>query len=102
MPRLPNGGIRQMKSNADYILVVENQAMFNRLINSSFANMFGSCILFAGSGFPDTMSREILHDMVEELQIPVYGLFDEIHQEWRFSLHTDMAQCIWLLMPNIW
>lgn len=49
--QLPDGELKSCTSTAKYIFVVENMAMFHRLINSKFIEKFGPCILFTANGY---------------------------------------------------
>ena len=63
-------------SNAKYILVIEKEATYTRLIECKFDSKVGPCIMITGKGFPDINTRMLLKKLQEELQIPVFALVD--------------------------
>lgn len=68
--------ICNVTSKAKYILVVEKEATYTRIIESKFYLKVGPCIIITGKGFPDINTRFLLKKLHEELQIPVFALVD--------------------------
>ncbi|RAW39228.1 hypothetical protein PC110_g4558 [Phytophthora cactorum] len=64
-----------MRSNAQCILVIEKDGIFNRLREDKFFEMVPS-ILITGRGFPDLATRIFVSLLSNALGIPVLGLCD--------------------------
>ncbi|EQC39822.1 hypothetical protein SDRG_03242 [Saprolegnia diclina VS20] len=64
-----------MTSDAQYIIVVEKEGIFNRLGEDLFYNRV-PCILVTGKGFPDLATRIFVKKLRDTLRIPVLGLCD--------------------------
>uniref|UniRef100_A0A7S3K6B4 DNA topoisomerase (ATP-hydrolyzing) n=1 Tax=Aureoumbra lagunensis TaxID=44058 RepID=A0A7S3K6B4_9STRA len=67
--------ISDISSDAEFILLVEKDAAYNRLAEDRFYNQF-PCILITGKGQPDVATRAFLHRVTSELQIPVLAFVD--------------------------
>ena len=63
-------------SDAKFILVVEKEATYTRLIECKFHAKVGPCIILTGKGFPDINTRILLKKLQETLKIPVFALVD--------------------------
>lgn len=61
--------------DADFILVVEKGAIFERLNNEEYWKKH-NCILVTGKGQPDRGTRRFLRRLVDEFKLPVYILVD--------------------------
>jgi meiotic recombination protein SPO11 len=61
--------------NAQFILVIEKDAIFKRLTEDKIFNKI-PCILITGCGFPDMGTRMILSFLYNILKIPVYCFVD--------------------------
>lgn len=64
-----------LTSSAVAILVVEKDAVFQRLIDEGLHQRL-SIILITGCGFPDISTRVMLWKCAHDLSIPVLGLYD--------------------------
>ncbi|KAJ7560563.1 hypothetical protein O6H91_04G135800 [Diphasiastrum complanatum] len=62
-------------SEAEYILLVEKETVFQRLANDGYC-MKNRCIVITGRGYPDVPTRSFLRLLVNALHLPVYGLVD--------------------------
>ncbi|XP_042478988.1 meiotic recombination protein SPO11-1 [Macadamia integrifolia] len=62
-------------SIAEYILVVEKEAVFQRLANDKFCST-NRCIIITGRGYPDVSTRRFLRLLTEKLCLPAYCLVD--------------------------
>ncbi|KAJ4982253.1 hypothetical protein NE237_033090 [Protea cynaroides] len=62
-------------SIAEYILVVEKEAVFQRLADDGFCRT-NRCIIITGKGYPDVSTRRFLRLLTENLCLPVYCLVD--------------------------
>ena len=61
--------------DAEYVLVVEKDAIFERLNEEEFWKK-NKCILVTGKGQPDRSTRRIVRRLWEEFDLPVYVLTD--------------------------
>ncbi|KAJ1467645.1 Spo11/DNA topoisomerase VI subunit A [Baffinella frigidus] len=60
---------------AEFILLVEKDAAFQRLAEDKFYNTY-PCIIITGKGEADLATRMFLRRVKEALKIPILGLFD--------------------------
>jgi len=67
--------INILKVEADYVLVIEKDAVFNRLNNEEFWKKH-NCIIVTGKGQPDRGTRRMVRRLWEEFGLPVYVLAD--------------------------
>lgn len=69
--------ITSFESNADYVLIVEKDTVFQRLVND---NLFGQSdqkiILITAKGYPDVNTRTLLKLMSNQLGKPMYIIVD--------------------------
>lgn len=63
------------ESDADFILLVEKDAAFQRLAEDRFYNRF-PCIIITGKGQPDVGTRQFLRKVQDELKLQVLALVD--------------------------
>lgn len=61
--------------SADYILVVEKYAVWNRLNEDKYWKK-NNCLIMTGKGQPARAERRLLHRMAKELKLPVYVFTD--------------------------
>jgi len=69
-----------LELDADYVLVVEKDAIFNRLNKERFWET-NRCILITGKGQPDRSTRRMVRRLWEEHNLPVYVLTDSIPED---------------------
>ncbi|CAH8501725.1 unnamed protein product [Heterobilharzia americana] len=63
--------------SAQFVLVVEKDTIFQKLLNESFYEKFKPCLLVTAKGYPDLMSRKFLAQLNHVYpNIPMLGLFD--------------------------
>lgn len=67
--------ITNIESDAEFILLVEKDAAYNRLAEDRFYNHF-PCILLTGKGQPDVATRMFLRRITSELKLPVFAFVD--------------------------
>ena len=67
--------IRNIQSDAEFILLVEKDAVYMRLAEDRFYHRY-PCIIITAKGQPDVATRMFLRRLKYELKIPVLGLFD--------------------------
>ncbi|XP_067143266.1 meiotic recombination protein SPO11 isoform X2 [Centruroides vittatus] len=68
--------ITNISSNAKFILVIEKDATFQKLLDEKFTVHLGPCIIITGKGFPDINTRKLIHKLWNTLHIPVLALAD--------------------------
>lgn len=61
--------------DAEYVLVIEKDAIFNRLNKERFWER-NRCLIVTGKGQPDRSTRRMVRRLWEELKLPVYVLTD--------------------------
>ncbi|KAM9446017.1 meiotic recombination protein SPO11 [Clarias gariepinus] len=69
-------GVMNIVSSAKFVLVIEKDATFQRLIDDDFCTQFNPCIIITGKGVPDVNSRLMVKKLWETLHIPVFALVD--------------------------
>lgn len=67
--------ITNIQSDAEFILLVEKDAVFMRLAEDRFYNKF-PCIIITGKGQPDVATRMFLRRLKATLKIPVLAFVD--------------------------
>uniref|UniRef100_A0A7S4HJY7 DNA topoisomerase (ATP-hydrolyzing) n=1 Tax=Odontella aurita TaxID=265563 RepID=A0A7S4HJY7_9STRA len=67
--------IESIKSDAEFVLLVEKEAAYMRLAEDRFYHRY-PCIVITAKGQPDVATRMFLSRLTSELQIPVLGLVD--------------------------
>ncbi|KAM9342433.1 meiotic recombination protein SPO11 [Pholidichthys leucotaenia] len=70
------GGIRNIASSAKFIMIVEKDATFQRLLDDDLCTKLSPCIIITGKGVPDVNSRLMVRKLWDELHIPIYALVD--------------------------
>lgn len=59
-----------------YVVVVEKESVFNRLLGDGLLDQAGGVIMVTGKGYPDLATRACVKALVEAYQVPVVGLCD--------------------------
>ncbi len=67
--------IENMESDAEFVLVIEKDAVFQDLAEDKFFNYL-PCILVTASGQPDMATRMFIKRIYEELSLPILGFLD--------------------------
>ncbi|RWR99572.1 meiotic recombination protein SPO11-like isoform X6, partial [Dinothrombium tinctorium] len=67
--------ITKLTSSAKFVLLVEKDSCFQRLLNSNFCK-FLPAIIITGKGFPDSNTREMVRLLWEFLRVPILALVD--------------------------
>lgn len=65
----------QFRTTADYILAIETQGAFQRLVNHGYWSR-SNCILVLMQGVPTRACRRFLRRLNDELKLPVYAFTD--------------------------
>ena len=69
--------IKKLVSKANYVLIVEKDTVFTRLINENiFEKIQSKIILITAKGYPDVSTRILLKKIATDLQKPMYILVD--------------------------
>lgn len=64
-------------TNAELVLIVEKESVFESLLTrKSFSTFDLRCILVTGKGYPDFVTRRIVHRLSFECNLPAYILVD--------------------------
>ncbi|CAH2066383.1 unnamed protein product, partial [Iphiclides podalirius] len=69
-------GIKEFKTTAKYILVVEKDAVFQKLLDEGALVRLGPLIILTGKGYPDVCTRQLLCRLVAELRLRALALVD--------------------------
>ncbi|XP_014375660.1 meiotic recombination protein SPO11 isoform X2 [Alligator sinensis] len=69
-------GIRNLISDAKFILIVEKDATFQRLLDDDFCNKLSPCIMITGKGVPDLNTRLLVRKLWDTFQTPIFTLMD--------------------------
>ncbi|NXB73586.1 SPO11 protein, partial [Donacobius atricapilla] len=69
-------GIKNLTSHAKFILIVEKDATFQRLLDDDFFNKVSPCIMITGKGVPDLNTRLLVRKLWDSFQIPIFTLMD--------------------------
>lgn len=69
--------ITSLESTADYVLIVEKDTVFQRLVNDDiFGRINKKIVLITAKGYPDVNTRTLLKRMSRDLAIPMYIIVD--------------------------
>lgn len=94
-------------TEADFILVVEKDTTFQKLIDESFQKMFPRGILVTSKGYPDIATRNVLKMLHEKRKFRIYGLFDadphgiEIYLTYKYGASKESAEGRGAFVPSI-
>ncbi|XP_066442182.1 meiotic recombination protein SPO11 [Eleutherodactylus coqui] len=69
-------GVTHLRTAARYILIIEKDATFQRLLDDDFCGKCGPCILITGKGVPDVNTRLFVRKLWDTFQIPIFTLVD--------------------------
>ncbi|NXK98921.1 SPO11 protein, partial [Formicarius rufipectus] len=67
---------KDLNSHAKFILIVEKDATFQRLLDDDFFNKVSPCIMITGRGVPDLNTRLLVRKLWDSFQIPIFSLMD--------------------------
>ncbi|XP_025109277.1 meiotic recombination protein SPO11-like isoform X2 [Pomacea canaliculata] len=66
-----------MHSGARFVLIVEKDATFQKLLTDNLCeNFFAKIIIITGKGFPDIGTRLLVHKLWETFHLPTFALMD--------------------------
>ncbi len=83
------GRVKFLKNEAEYILFVEKNAIWERLNEDRFWKKF-KCILMTTAGQATRGARRLLQRMATELKLPVYVLVD--NDPWGLYIYSVLKQ----------
>ncbi|XP_042197757.1 meiotic recombination protein SPO11 isoform X1 [Callorhinchus milii] len=69
-------GVKYLNSTAKFVLIVEKDATFQRLLDDAFCTKLSPCIIITGKGVPDLNTRLMVRKLWDTLHIPVFALVD--------------------------
>ncbi|XP_041654679.1 meiotic recombination protein SPO11 [Cheilinus undulatus] len=70
------GGIKNIVSSAKFVLIVEKDATFQKLLDEDFCTKLSPCIIITGKGVPDVNSRLMVRKLWDTLHVPIFALVD--------------------------
>ena len=74
---------------ADYVLVIEKDAVWQRLNEDKFWKK-NNCLIITGKGQPDRGTRRIINRLHTELKLPIYVLTDA--DPWGYYIYSVIKQ----------
>ncbi|MGA2450630.1 MAG: DNA topoisomerase IV subunit A [Polyangiaceae bacterium] len=81
--------LRFLKNSAEFILIVEKQAVWHRLNEDRFWEKY-NCILMTSEGQAARGARRLLQRMASELHLPIYVLVD--NDPWGLYIYSVLKQ----------
>ncbi|XP_068119256.1 meiotic recombination protein SPO11 isoform X2 [Hyperolius riggenbachi] len=69
-------GVTNMRTHARFVLIIEKDATFQRLLDDDFCGKCGPCILVTGKGVPDLNTRLFVRKLWDTFHIPIFTLVD--------------------------
>ncbi|XP_042318493.1 meiotic recombination protein SPO11 isoform X2 [Sceloporus undulatus] len=69
-------GMRNLITDAKFILIVEKDATFQRLLDDDFCNTMSPCIIITGKGVPDVNTRLLVRKLWDSCHVPIFALVD--------------------------
>ncbi|XP_036608432.1 meiotic recombination protein SPO11 isoform X2 [Trichosurus vulpecula] len=69
-------GIRNLATDAKFLLIVEKDATFQRLLDDNFCNRLSPCIIITGKGVPDLNTRLLVKKLWDTFHLPIFTLVD--------------------------
>ncbi|NWQ60097.1 SPO11 protein, partial [Neopipo cinnamomea] len=67
---------KDLTSHAKFVLIVEKDATFQRLLDDDFFTKVSPCIMITGRGVPDLNTRLLVRKLWDSFQIPIFSLMD--------------------------
>ncbi|KAM6164632.1 meiotic recombination protein SPO11 isoform 2-T2 [Rhynchocyon petersi] len=69
-------GLRNLITDAKFLLIVEKDATFQRLLDDNFCSKMSPCIMVTGKGVPDLNTRLLVRKLWDLFHIPPFTLVD--------------------------
>ncbi|KAF6777092.1 SPO11 meiotic protein covalently bound to DSB [Paragonimus kellicotti] len=68
---------KKFTCEARFVLVVEKDTIFQKLVNEGFYETYAPCLLMTAKGYPDLQTRCLLAELGRKFtKVPILGLFD--------------------------
>ncbi|RUS88480.1 hypothetical protein EGW08_003738 [Elysia chlorotica] len=99
--------MQNLCTSANFVLVVEKDASFQKLMGEQFCQKMGPCILITGKGFPDNGTRLFLRLLWTTYHLPIFVLVDadphgiEIMAVYKFGSMNQAYENQHLATPSI-
>lgn len=106
---VPQGtsAVSSFETSAEYVLVVEKDTVFQRLVNDdTFKASISKVVLITAKGYPDINTRILLNKLSAETRLPVYILVDadphgvEIMCTYKFGSKMMIHNSLHLAVPT--
>ena len=81
--------VELVSTDADFVLVIEKQAVWNRLNEDRFWKKH-NCLILTGKGQPDRGTRRIINRLHKELKLPIYVVTDA--DAWGYYIYSVIKQ----------
>ncbi|MEM7816181.1 MAG: DNA topoisomerase IV subunit A [Candidatus Aenigmatarchaeota archaeon] len=81
--------IIKLDNSADFVLVIEKDAVWQRLNEDKFWKKH-NCIIITGKGQPDRGTRRIINRLHKEFKLPIYVLTDA--DPWGYYIYSVIKQ----------
>ncbi|XP_004717198.1 meiotic recombination protein SPO11 isoform X1 [Echinops telfairi] len=69
-------GLRNVITDAKFLLIVEKDATFQRLLDDQFCSKMSPCIMVTGKGVPDLNTRLLVKKLWDLFHLPLFTLVD--------------------------
>ncbi|XP_034288963.1 meiotic recombination protein SPO11 isoform X1 [Pantherophis guttatus] len=69
-------GIRNLITDAKFILIIEKDATFQRLLDDNFCCKMSPSIIITGKGVPDVNTRLLVRKLWDTCHVPIFALMD--------------------------
>ncbi|XP_060237284.1 meiotic recombination protein SPO11 isoform X1 [Meriones unguiculatus] len=69
-------GMQNLITDAKFLLIVEKDATFQRLLDDNFCSRMSPCIMVTGKGVPDLNTRLLVKKLWDTFHIPIFTLVD--------------------------
>ncbi|XP_076103816.1 meiotic recombination protein SPO11-like isoform X1 [Mytilus galloprovincialis] len=100
-------GISFLQTNAKFVLIIEKDATFQKLLDDGFHLKFKQCILVTAKGFPDMNTRLLLKLLWDKFHIPMLALVDadphgiEIMLIYKYGSKALAFESEYLAVPSV-
>lgn len=68
--------LTSIETNAKFILIVEKDATFQKLLDDGICAKLSPCIIITGKGFPDVNTRMLVRKLWDTFHLPTFALVD--------------------------
>jgi meiotic recombination protein SPO11 len=100
-------GMQHIQTDASFILVVEKDAVFQRLLDEGFCETMRPCIVVTGKGFPDMNTRMLLNRLWRQFSPQICILVDadpygiEIMSVYKYGSRSLSFEAPMLTVPDM-